>query len=1091
MSWKETEDAVASVRIRRCNETIAKLIGGDPSKTAMPRVGVCLSGGGWRAMTSACALFDALSTPLAPSETIGNVGGVKLFDTISHAFGLSGGSWALFTTLAGGEVNPFHQSVDPRAPLLQHPWIYGQNNAFDENVHQYEGLAYMLSKDCVDRACYRSSAQQKVGFLSAKAGADTTIAAAMVSDKLGSTLVERWSNFIANDILSFVDVRAGVASNEADQPSTPSPVTGDAKAMDAHILAEANKKNASRNLHFGSLKPLIERGDLPFVVCSAIANRPRKADGPRPAANVRSYDWVEFTPWFSRNPPQNITCPETDRLNGYFQGVKTGPLSQLHMHNLMAICGSAFACDVACALPSGVSSLVLKHVEISSEPILGGGVTDVVEVGPDGALKAEFGICRDAGIDFNVPLPPMLSEAGRGFDIIIVHDAGAGSKCAFELHRAVELGYLQLMPGSLSPLDPFRPGECVRLFRGAGGFPSVIYFIGLTERGTHQIVHTASGLRKDVKRLRENVLKSLMPVLIGELRIAKARLDHGTLASVLPPPPPVLSVVRTTHMRRAIALDNEDEEEATALEQEEAEAAAASKQNRLAHPLNPLAEALVTNAMTAGKVNDALDAYLLIEHAIFNSVPTSKRLTCIINLQDRAIKTLTATSIDEVRQLPPITSIIDAPDLSEVLTEFGVLEKVYAQDPNRKEANLSPAWVDFYGMTALLSALFPDCEALGRVGIPPACAQDALAALKIFNHELPQSKIWNLIFIGLGKLQQLPFLTKVLQGSFASQVADALRQPVDASELTVLHMAEVLVDSCEEIGGDRDVILTLFATVCREVVAQVGRPTGGDAVAALATAAAARGKSIHLLQVATGTSTFASTIFQSPLAAEPPQSPLRDRWSCIVLDAVLENPSSSLRKQMFDAVATKLQWAKPTMAQCCTYALANTIKEYIPSHLDDRGSVTTLLQTQERHASLNNHQHRGMCIKEIWDNGVASNIFRDWIVEECVNGHQHYWIFLAPRVKEVKVPPTATPEKAKEAVEFADKCKRLQLINVPGNLAHGVRSKLGEIEGKLLTRKDAIAAKVGDVVSVVGDKAAAAKAIAIGKMGGLLGRFGK
>lgn len=1075
LSSKEVEDSIVKIRTERCNATIAKLLGGD-ANGPMPRVGICLSGGGWRAMTSSCALLDALSTPLAPSETFTNAGGVKLLDTVSHAFGLSGGSWALFTTLAGGERNPFHNSPDPKVPAVSHPWLYGEANSFDENVHTYEGLAHMVAQDTIDRACYRSSARQVVGFLSSAAGADTAIASTMVSDRLGNTLVERWSNFISNGILNFVDVRNGVAP-----PSVPpADPKKDSKVQDAEILAAA-RGNPSRNIDFSSLKELVARGDLPFIVCSAIANRPRNPDE-RPSPLTRAYDWVELTPWFARNPPQNIDCSAVEGLSGHLgnNGTEGTAAEPLKMHNLMAICGSAFACDVACALPSGVSALVQKHVNVTSEPILGGGITTVQYQQPGSSeAPVPFGRLRDAGIDFNVPLPPMLAEAGRSFDVIIVHDAGAGSKNAFELHRAIELGYLKLLPGSLSPLEPFAPGERVRVFRGVGGFPTIIYFIGLTERGTHQVVQKQQQLLREVRALREDVLKQLLPVILSELRVAKARLVSGSFSAPPQPqstaPTQQLAVVRTSHTRRAIRLDAEEEEEVDELEEDQR-----STTNRT-HPLKPLAESLVVNAMTAGKVRDTIDAYLHLENALLGSLPVGRRTNIIIALEERSYKTITLPA-GEVALLPPISSVIDIPELCEVLVEFGVLERVNPRDPLRKEANLTPAFVDFYATTAILGARFPNSEVLKRVGIPPSAPRDGLESVRWFNKDCPCSKVWNLLFSALVKLGQFETAATVVKYSLPEFLC--LPGTVDEVDLSWEQSAISLVDACEELGADKETVAALFGDVCAAVQAKV--PAALDALLVLARTAAARGRSDVLLRIVIGLNPHSG--YQAPFVTLDGE--LRQRSISLITDSVYRNPSASLRKKLLHAISAEFH-VTVTFDLCCKYALPNIIREFVPQHLDDHGAVSAILDATDRNASTGAHKQREACAEEIWKNGVASNIFRDWIVEECVNKRQFYWMFLAPRVREVKVPEGASPEVAQAAVAFAEKCKRLQLINVPGNLAHDVRSRLGELEARMLGRKDVIEQKVAKAAVALEGVASAAKAVAAAKVAGLFGRFSK
>lgn len=212
----------------------------------------------------------------------------------------------------------------------------------------------------------------------------------------------------------------------------------------------------------------------------------------------------------------------------------------------MGICGSAFACDLSCVMPKAAAEFIPKEVEVSTEPLLGTGVTEIVFTDAT-SRQCSFGTCRDAGIDFNVPFPPMLGEAGRSFDVIIAHDAGAGSDSAAELSRAVELGYLSLVAGGPDPNGKFAPSS-VRVFRSAvAGVPTIIYFLGLTERKTIEISQARSALRADAARLRNKVVDELIPVLLSELRFAQARLAGANPSREPTTPHPPVKVIRHTH----------------------------------------------------------------------------------------------------------------------------------------------------------------------------------------------------------------------------------------------------------------------------------------------------------------------------------------------------------------------------------------------------------------------------------------------------------------------------------------------------------------------------------------------------------------
>ena len=79
-----------------------------------------------------------------------------------------------------------------------------------------------------------------------------TIDATLINKKLGTTLVlvERWGNFIANDILCFMD---------ADVPADP-------EEDSVESFVDPRRDNAGRGVVLSSLRQLVGSGDLPFVV---------------------------------------------------------------------------------------------------------------------------------------------------------------------------------------------------------------------------------------------------------------------------------------------------------------------------------------------------------------------------------------------------------------------------------------------------------------------------------------------------------------------------------------------------------------------------------------------------------------------------------------------------------------------------------------------------------------------------------------------------------------------------------------------------------------------------------------------------------
>jgi hypothetical protein len=150
-----------------------------------PTIGIALSGGGWRAMLSSAAFLDGLSE-------------IGLLDAVSYVAGLSGGSWCVYQLLLSDpQHNPFH------GPNKDNPWLAGKR--FNKDIHKYEGLIRMLSVQQVDQASHRSNDDNVVvrlfRTLFDSVARDGTIEKVLFNKDMGDGFVERWANFLAEDLL--------------------------------------------------------------------------------------------------------------------------------------------------------------------------------------------------------------------------------------------------------------------------------------------------------------------------------------------------------------------------------------------------------------------------------------------------------------------------------------------------------------------------------------------------------------------------------------------------------------------------------------------------------------------------------------------------------------------------------------------------------------------------------------------------------------------------------------------------------------------------------------------------------------------------
>ena len=451
----------------------------------MPTIGVALSGGGWGALISSCAFFDALSE-------------AQLLHAVTYVAGLSGGSWCVYEYLLGGDGNPFHGTTK----ACDNPWLAvpgGAKYSATDTRFRYSGLQQMVNRKHV-----RQASKQDEGWIGRTAGIlleerdhkDLTVASALLRPELGESFVERWSNFLMADLLFWSNRKEALLLNDEE--------------VTAHV----------------------KNGTKPIFICSAIANG---AD-----CKERKYDWIEFTPFGVRRYPPKVrpapgtVLPPSDIMgNLHPDKVKAKALPEdmnasdkealtragfmkLFAHNLMGICGSAFALDF-CGVCEEVRSPFLKILAApiaaykadDPDPVLGG-TTKVPGVGE----------LRDAGLCFNVPYPALLADSGRDVDILIVMEASHGSKGAETLQLAMAQGYYEADPKDLgADWLNFGPSKRVHIFhpKDPRYGPVIVFFLGLTERDSADIIESGPEVIQDCATVRRNVHEQFMKTVVVAL----------------------------------------------------------------------------------------------------------------------------------------------------------------------------------------------------------------------------------------------------------------------------------------------------------------------------------------------------------------------------------------------------------------------------------------------------------------------------------------------------------------------------------------------------------------------------------------------
>ena len=343
----------------------------------------------------------------------------------------------------------------------------------------------MVSRDHLARASHQDA--ESLG--------KTLLPSIIRCESLGASSVERWANFLADDLLYWADVQ-GASSRQLD-------ISDD--AVTKYFLD----------------------GSKPIPVFSAIANGFKR--------HRRKYDWVEFTPFGARRYgpkalPREGVIP-IYQLQGDYEapvrgdaaaleyGKPTEGYKRLHAHHLMAVCGSAFATDWSAAVRA--LSLPLRifmkpfaaFKSRACHPVLGSGTTNV----------AGLGKLRDGGISINVPYPAVLPmTSGRHVDILLVMDATEGSDGAQSVKDAIKQGYYKADPKDVEGTEwlNFSKARRVHVFHPSEGFlgPVIIFCLGLTERSTLDVVRSEEELRCDCAKVRSWVSQEVVPALITELK---------------------------------------------------------------------------------------------------------------------------------------------------------------------------------------------------------------------------------------------------------------------------------------------------------------------------------------------------------------------------------------------------------------------------------------------------------------------------------------------------------------------------------------------------------------------------------------------
>jgi len=362
----EQERDYVFLRTKNVHTRLEELLGQPIDLKAIPRIGFCFSGGGFRAMVSTLGFLKG-------AQQIG------LLDCCTYMAGLSGSAWALAPWIASGKsidtyLNELHYKIENGIGTLYKPWQAKQ-----------------------------------------------------VCDLLITKMFNR-------QLLSTVDIYGPLLANT--------------------LLTDLGENSITRT--FTKTHKKVKKGIYPLPLYTALAT------------NKDPYEWIEFSPFhiqncsnapfvsipiwsfgrsFKKGISQNYSPEQT---LGYFLGIY-GSAFGVDMHDIIQILNTTIS-NMDSQLPDGTAHYLQRVLQTLAD-----GPLDEMRLIPSMLPNFMYEIANtrfeehkrltlvDAGIDFNLPLAPLLNTA-RDLDIIIVYDASTTVRNGKHLLRAARYAQVHELP---------------------------------------------------------------------------------------------------------------------------------------------------------------------------------------------------------------------------------------------------------------------------------------------------------------------------------------------------------------------------------------------------------------------------------------------------------------------------------------------------------------------------------------------------------------------------------------------------------------------------------------------------------------------
>ncbi|MCL4361269.1 hypothetical protein M1446_02850 [Candidatus Dependentiae bacterium] len=310
----------------------------------LPKIGICFSGGGYRAMISSIGF-------LTTAKKIG------LLDSTLYCSGLSGSTWAIASLYAS-----------------------------KKDIFEFKQDLHFITQDGID--AISSSQDLKI---------------------LLNKFVEK---IYYEQIVTPVDIYGDLLSNK--------------------LFAEFGDKKF--NLTLSKLQENTVAKSYPFPLLTSIIT------------DIEPYRWVEYNPFEAGNEELGY-IPMWAFSRYFLAGKSEDNATEIDLGHLLGICGSAFCISIQDACKKTLQNMTTEAKKLPS--IVSHTLQNVLNNFYDSAIAdirifpamirnfsyqcsnniykdEKFLSIVDAGLDFNLALPPLLRKS-RNLDVIIIFDSSAGT----------------------------------------------------------------------------------------------------------------------------------------------------------------------------------------------------------------------------------------------------------------------------------------------------------------------------------------------------------------------------------------------------------------------------------------------------------------------------------------------------------------------------------------------------------------------------------------------------------------------------------------------------------------------------------------